>query len=162
MFFGAKSFNSDVSKWDVSSVNDMNGMFRNAALFTQKLCSAAWVHSKATKNAMFEGTAGSILPVVCMKANASVTTAVVGIHTTHQTIDERELIAFFDNTRVIGSTRKCSKCGTFTKSDRASCCAPGGDWYKNCGGSDMRNVEHRWFEGTEACKGAFNSDSVWT
>merc|ERR1712032_998978 len=38
------------------------------------------------------------------------------------------------------------------KSGRASCCAPGGAWYKNCGGSSNRNANHRWFDGVEVCK----------
>merc|ERR1719201_3088543 len=45
----------------------------------------------------------------------------------------------------------CPKCGTFKKSGRVSCCAPGGAWFKNCGGAGNKNVGHRWSEGTEAC-----------
>merc|ERR1711937_642825 len=37
----------------------------------------------------------------------------------------------------------CPKCGTFKKSGRVSCCAPGGAWYRNCGGASNRNVAHR-------------------
>merc|ERR1712210_217470 len=46
----------------------------------------------------------------------------------------------------------CPKCGTFKKSGRVSCCAPGGAWYKNCGGDANKNVDHKWLEGTEACR----------
>ena len=46
----------------------------------------------------------------------------------------------------------CAKCGRFGKSGRVSCCATGGAWYKNCGGAANKNVDHRWFEGVEACK----------
>merc|ERR1712037_324506 len=49
------------------------------------------------------------------------------------------------------STR-CPKCSTFEKSGRLSCCAPGGAWYRNCGGAGKRDVDHRWFEGVQACK----------
>merc|ERR1719174_1487484 len=90
MFFDAKTFNSDVSKWDVSSVTDMSrmfmqaelfnhdiskwdvssviitdGMFLDARSFNQKLCGAAWVRSKASKNDMFVGSFGSISRAVC-------------------------------------------------------------------------------------------------
>ena len=91
MFLDATSFNSEISKWDVSSVTDMSGMFANAALFDgdiskwdvsrvtnmtdmclgatsfkQQLCGAAWVHSKATKDNMFVGSSGSISRTACM------------------------------------------------------------------------------------------------
>ena len=33
MFFDAKSFNGDISTWDVSKVTNMLGMFRRAKLF---------------------------------------------------------------------------------------------------------------------------------
>merc|ERR1712187_14779 len=46
----------------------------------------------------------------------------------------------------------CSKCGTFPKSGRVSCCAPGGSWYKNCGAANNDNFDHKWSEGTEVCK----------
>merc|ERR1712037_381513 len=55
-------------------------------------------------------------------------------------------------TPKIASTMTCPQCGTFAKSGRASCCAPGGAWYKNCGGVSNRNAHHRWFEGVETCK----------
>ena len=65
MFRGATIFNGDLTKWDVSSVKDMHGMFWGATLFKRKLCGGAWVHSKAKKTAMFEGTSGSISSTVC-------------------------------------------------------------------------------------------------
>ena len=65
MFLGATSFNGDLSKWDVSSVNDMHGMFLGARLFNRKLCTAAWVNSKARKDSMFEGTSASLSSTVC-------------------------------------------------------------------------------------------------
>ena len=37
MFYGATSFNSDLSAWDVSSMTDMSHMFTNAASFNQNL-----------------------------------------------------------------------------------------------------------------------------
>ena len=51
----------------------------------------------------------------------------------------------------------CPKCGAFAKSGRASCCAPGGAWYKNCGAADNENVVHMWSEGTAACKRKCNT-----
>ena len=54
----------------------------------------------------------------------------------------------------------CPKCGTFEKSGRVSCCAPGGGWYKNCGGASNRNADHRWLEGIEACKRKCQANSM--
>ena len=40
MFSHAKSFNGDLSKWDVSIVQYMDAMFSDAVSFNQKMCSA--------------------------------------------------------------------------------------------------------------------------
>ena len=56
VFYEATSFNGDISKWDVSAVINMNNMFMGATSFKQKLCGTAWIHSKASKNLMFEGS----------------------------------------------------------------------------------------------------------
>ena len=37
LFFGVTVFNRDLSKWDVSSVNGMYGMFNDAAVFNVDL-----------------------------------------------------------------------------------------------------------------------------
>ena len=71
MFQNAMVFNGDVSKWDVSRVTNMDSMFRHAKSFKRKLCDAPWVHSKASKTAMFEGSAGSISRTVCTKTTPS-------------------------------------------------------------------------------------------
>ena len=63
-------------------------------------------------------------------------------------------------TSTIANAMRCPKCGTFGKSGRVSCCAPGGAWYKNCGGVSNRNVEHSWSEGVEVCKCKFESNGV--
>ena len=136
-------------------------MFCNARSFKQKLCGDAWVHSKASKIAMFKGSHGSIprAPDGCTSFPTQATTS---HHTTRRPIPDRELIVrtpivtplstspAFPST--IFSTMTCSKCGTFAKSGRVSCCAPGGAWFKNCGGAANKNVDHRWFEGVQACK----------
>ena len=65
----------------------------------------------------------------------------------------RELIINIRTLAITSSNEMtCPKCGTFEKSGRASCCAPGGAWYKNCGSAGNRNVGHRWFDGVDACK----------
>merc|ERR1719174_827844 len=65
MFMDAVAFNIDISKWDVSSVDTMDNMFMDAVSFKQKLCGAAWVHSKASKESMCSGSFGSISSQVC-------------------------------------------------------------------------------------------------
>merc|ERR1712048_1068570 len=64
-FTSGSSFNSDVSKWDVSRVTNMWRMFNEASSFNQTLCGEAWVNSKADKTDMFEGSPGSISTTVC-------------------------------------------------------------------------------------------------
>merc|ERR1712151_1487228 len=65
MFHHARSFGGDISTWNVSSVKDMDNMFKEAVAFTQQLCTPAWVDSTATKDQMFNGTSGSISPSTC-------------------------------------------------------------------------------------------------
>ena len=65
MFSYAYLFNSDMSKWDVSRVTYMGYMFYDASSFNQKLCGEAWVNSKADKLYMFSGSPGSRSMTVC-------------------------------------------------------------------------------------------------
>merc|ERR1719201_2944275 len=65
MFSAAKSFDADISKWDVVSVKSMDRMFSHATSFKQKLCGDAWVQSKASQGDMFDGSYGSILTTSC-------------------------------------------------------------------------------------------------
>ena len=68
MFADAKSFNQDLSKWDVSAVSDMALMFSGASAFKRKLCGIAWVKSKADTRDMFMDSPGSISSTVCTAA----------------------------------------------------------------------------------------------
>ena len=60
MFFRASAFNHDLSRWNVDKVTNMEVMFDRAASFDKVICGEAWVHSKAKKRAMFDGSPGSI------------------------------------------------------------------------------------------------------
>ena len=154
MFWGAASFNGEISNWDVSRVMDMDYMFWEATSFKQKLCGDAWVHSKASKHKMFEGSPGAISRRLCRSTKRQ--------YITRRPLPERELkivrvpITIPVSTSILSiistNNMMCPKCGTFRKSGRVSCCAPGGAWYKNCGGAGNRNADHRWFEGLAACK----------
>ena len=160
MFFSTFSFNRDISDWDVSRVTDMDFMFAIAVKFKQRICGSAWVHSQASKQSMFAWSYGSISKKAC--TSTSVPTAGIRQYVTRRPITERELVIVRTQvttpvgtpgtTSMIPRKMRCSKCGTFKKSGRHSCCAPGGAWYKTCGGAGNRNADHRWFEGLKACK----------
>ena len=162
MFAGATSFTRGISKWDVSSVTNMDRMFSKAVSFKRRLCGAAWVHSKASKINMFEGSPGSISRKACTPPTRK--------YESRRPVPARELIVRTPTatspgraavTPTIASTMMiCPKCGTFAKSGRVSCCAPGGAWYKNCGRPGSRNTGHSWFEGTRACKCTFKGNGM--
>ena len=59
MFYYARSFNGDISKWDVSRVTDMGNMFNGAESFDQTLC-GMWKSSTAYKDHMFDGSPGGL------------------------------------------------------------------------------------------------------
>ena len=52
----------------------------------------------------------------------------------------------------VRNREKCSKCGYTKKSGVLSCCARGGDWFKNCGDAGETHLEHTWAKGVQACK----------
>ena len=56
----ATSFNRDISKWDVSSVDNMDYMFGDKTLFKRKLYGAGWIYLKASKTVMLAWSSGSI------------------------------------------------------------------------------------------------------
>ena len=160
--FSATCFNGDLSKWGVSSVTSMDFMFLNAASFNQKLCGIAWVNSKASKSSMFAGSSGSIARAVC---TSDPTPETLQQHVSRRPIPERELIvrksiSTPSVTSMIVRNRRCPRCGTFRKSGRISCCAPGGAWFMNCGGLGSNNVDHRWSDGVAACKRKFKADDI--
>ena len=156
MFLGAKAFTGDISHWDVSSVKNMNMMFMGATSFKRELCGAAWVESNANKESMFEESPGSISAPKCTPQVTTATTAV------SLPFPERELIARtpINTPTILGKMSSCPKCATFPKSGRVSCCAPGGAWHNSCGGAANTNVDHRWFEGTKACKRKSEADAM--
>jgi len=49
MFYGASSFNNNISSWNVSSVTVMSGMFREASSFNNNISS--WDVSNVTSMA---------------------------------------------------------------------------------------------------------------
>merc|ERR1712032_727099 len=63
-FYGANSFNADLSSWNVWKVVDVYAMFYRAYAFNQKLCGPAWLGSqnKATNTTatMFRYSSGKI------------------------------------------------------------------------------------------------------
>ena len=150
MFAATRFFNSDISKWDVSSVAKMDSMFMLAESFKHILCGAAWVRLTASTTGIFEGSHGAISSVVCKPGSRP--------YVSRRPIPGRELIGRTlivtpaVAPTIIRTMATCLKCATFAKSGRVSCCAPGGAWYKNCGGAGNRNADHSWFEGTQACR----------
>ena len=167
MFQHAVSFDVDISKWDVSRVRYMDYMFLRATSFKQELCGASWIQSEKHRINMFVGSSGSLSPTVCAATTRQ--------HTTRRPLPDvfRELIlrttittsvstpAITSSRATIANVMTCPKCGTFGISGRVSCCAPGGAWFKNCGGTTNRNVAHRWSEGVEACKCKFKVNDMW-
>ena len=144
-------------------------MFQGATAFKQTICGADWVLSKATKRRMFEQSSGSISRTVCMSTSTLATALTTRQHVSRRPLPERELIvrtptttSFIKTavTSTISNAIACRKCGIFQKSGRVSCCAPGGAWYKKCGGARNRNVDHKWFEGVEACEGKFRAKGM--
>merc|ERR1719201_782113 len=127
----------------------------------RKLCGVHWLRSQASKNNMFEGSSGLISRTVCTSAHTPLTNQSPHQYLSRRPISERELIgrtpistpvSTQSITSTIDGTMTCPRCGTFRKSGRVSCCAPGGAWFKNCGGLGSKNVDHRWSEGVKACK----------
>ena len=61
---------------------------------------------------------------------------------------------------AVSNNKGCSKCGILKKSGKLSCCARGGDWFKNCGDISDSNFGHTWVEGIQACTRFVNLSSV--
>ena len=163
MFRSATSFDGDISKWDVAGVNNMDNMFRDAVSFKRDLCGAAWVHSKASNSLMLEGSSGSITRAECTPNPTAPTNQVTHQYVSRRPMPERELIVRTPtsiSTATIDRARTCPRCGTFRISGRTSCCAPGGAWFKDCGGLGSKNVDHMWVEGLNACKRKFKVNII--
>ena len=170
MFSGAAKFNGDISLWDVSRVDNMDFMFFGAESFNHELCGAAWLQTTAWKMRMFDGSRGWISRTECAPASTRASrgheseekapaTPAPAHHAEHGdalgTISERELIAM---TPAIAhpSSITCSKCGIFKQSRVASCCAPGGSWFNECG----PEFDHSWTEGVQVCKCKSKADAM--
>mgnify|MGYP003327798265 CR=1 FL=1 len=165
MFANTQSFNIDLSKWDVSNVDKMDEMFWHATSFRHKLCGHTWLHSSASKQGMFTGSRGQITQRVCAFVYPNPSTPQ---YLNRWALPKRGLkivrppssTPANTKTMTISSTKNmiCPKCGKFKTSGRASCCAPGGAWHRNCGGVGNSNVDHRWSEGIEVCKSKSAAD----
>ena len=59
LFCNKEDFNEDISRWNVSNVVNMNGMFHGATSFTHQL-GGAWATSTAGKYRMFFNSPGTI------------------------------------------------------------------------------------------------------
>ena len=59
MFEGATSFNGDLSRWDVGQVTNMAYMFNGATSFNHQL-GGTWSQSTASRTGMFSNSPGSI------------------------------------------------------------------------------------------------------
>ena len=127
MFYLATGFDGDLSKWDVSSVRDMDEMFAFASSFKQKLCGPAWVRSTASKEGMFEGSAGGLISRKVCPDHTPAATQASSYHATRHPLPERELIARMPSVTSASATSAntnptvrnamtCPKCGTFTSS----------------------------------------------
>jgi len=108
------------------------------------------------------GTEGSVSPAPLTSVSTSVTTLGTRQYESRRPMSERDLMGRVPiatsvsipppAAQAIHTMPRCPACGTFKKSGRKSCCAPGGAWFKNCGGAHNNNVDHSWLEGVAACK----------
>ena len=98
---------------------------------------------------------GSIAPIACIDVAAVTANQPTTIpdrarvqipHATHYSTRQPSL------QQSMVRAYACPKCDMFTKSGRASCCAPGDAWYDKCGGAGNDHVEHTWMEGVKACR----------
>ena len=179
MFLGAASFKQKLCGPDwISSLASKAGMFAGSpGLISWHKCKSA--HRLGTQNAHpypkhrldFERYA-SRQPITERYSSRRPNTEryasrrpISERYASRQPISERELITRTpistpSITPTVANAMTCSKCGTFEKSGRVSCCAPGGAWYKNCGGAKNRIVEHRWFDGLKACESKSKADGM--
>ena len=158
MFFNAASFSHRLctANW-VNSTADKKAMFFGSR---GSICMPAWVTTRAEritrplwKPPAFRLHWTNPPPLPDQQQPPQQQASIEDPHQPHPQRDlmARMVVSMAVNASTIASTSMCPKCGTFKKSGRSSCCAPGGAWFNNCGGADNRNVEHSWLEGTKAC-----------
>merc|ERR1711939_133742 len=85
MFQQASAFNADIKRWDVSSVTRMDRMFQDADAFSHTLCAAAWLDSKASQVEMFKGAGGGVIAICTTPTTTTTTTTTTGATTTSGT-----------------------------------------------------------------------------
>ena len=146
MFMRATSFNSDLSNWDVTSVADMTFMFMRTISFNGDL--SKWDVASVSDMAGMFRQAHAFNCDLSIWDVSSVTN-----------MDDMFLNAVSFNQKLCGANWFRSK-AKYRKSGRVSCCAPGGAWFKNCGGLGSKNVDHRWSEGVKACKRKFKANHM--
>lgn len=92
MFYGARKFNADISRWDVSNVKTMEEMFYGAITFNQDLTGWPWSESgvKSMASASVHGNTGGQVNVKDLLADFKTITGMKAI--SYARVSERRYI----------------------------------------------------------------------